>query len=114
MAKIVPKRSGLKFHLSAISRKAAYPIGPRQALYFILCGLHSGFRDCCIMYFTWVWLQSSGKKLLKHGKDIFLYEVELGKHHGYIPCPECIKAKRKPVRVKKCDCDEKFESDKVR
>lgn len=89
------------------------------------CGLHSGFKPCCIIFYVQVWCPSTQDlidfPLLSVGEDpdeivtaehiIFTnYREMLHKwsqanktHINYIPCPACFLA-RDFVTVKECDC----------
>lgn len=65
------------------------------------CGAHSGFRPCCVRFFTTAWgRMNHQERTVWHTK---VAEVYKGKTR-YIPCPTCLEKRRPAVRLKTCDC----------
>lgn len=59
----------------------------------VKCGIHSGFKNCCIIYYLTSWKKSIFiRKLSKSSKLV-----------GYVPCLRCEKTKRY-VQYKDCNC----------
>jgi len=82
------------------------------------CGLHSGFKECCIVF----WIQFYGRDYHNKEGDLIYFGTprwnsEAAKKYmdwletkgiscGYIPCPGCA-VRQDFVKVKKCDCRKK-------
>jgi hypothetical protein len=78
-----------------------------NAAHTIACGMHSGFPACCIRYFVQTaYLQDA--EFMEH-----MFAIEAAGTPGYIPCPECLRAKRF-VEVRGCDCRARLEAVIVR
>jgi hypothetical protein len=75
---------------------------PRGAIQAYRCGLHSGFRKCCIRYWVSTWAGSTGPRQLAHIYAWLKHESDGDFVHGYIPCPECIAERRPAVKVIPC------------
>ena len=59
----------------------------------VKCGMHSGIKDCCIVYYLTGWKKAMfSRKFSKSGNIV-----------GYIPCLEC-ERKKSYIKYKKCDC----------
>ena len=89
----------------------------------IECGIHSGFKDCCIIFWLTRYIKDYAcsaeyrrnfrKNPIqfstideKYNKKLSRYENK-NKFIGYVPCPECLKNK-KFVKVKNCECWKKI------
>jgi len=70
----------------------------------IKCGVHSGFKKCCIIFFITKWLH-----MIYCDEHISYYELmeqkskDLNTKIGYIPCPTCL-LNGDFVKVIKCEC----------
>lgn len=65
------------------------------------CGLHSGFRPCCVRFFTTKWHSMDPER--RAAWSVKAYEVYQGKTQ-YVPCPDCVEKRRPAVRLKTCQC----------
>ena len=65
------------------------------------CGAHSGFRPCCVKYFTGPWSRMGYEERTAWHNAV--YKVYKGTTQ-YIPCPDCLKKKRPAIHLKTCDC----------
>lgn len=74
----------------------------------IKCGHHSGFKPCCIAWYSTVW-----QTIIKHPRIRKTYirfirsSFPKDGHPGYIPCPKCT-LKRDFVKVEDCSCGERL------
>lgn len=73
--------------------------------YDIHCGKHSGFPNCCIIFFITQWAWMSSNKKQPHWDKM----NKLRNHPGYIPCPKCLR-NRDFIKVKLCpkNCQRKI------
>ncbi len=74
--------------------------GTRPAIlaWDIRCGLHSGFRPCCVAWFVTLWP-------LTYGSRVYRWYFQAAEHRrfGFIPCPLCLALDRH-VEVLDCRC----------
>ena len=68
----------------------------------IECGLHSNIPPCCIKYYI-------TKQIWRNGKEAALSNKLRQKNHnitfkGYVPCPNCVKKRRRFNKLHKCNC----------
>lgn len=100
------------FEISEKSKELAKSWGVTDELDLINinCGLHSGFPDCCIMFFVMIYSKLSIKR--SGYWDCHRY---MNLHHwNYIPCPHCALTGNR-VKVEKCNCRKiKREMEKMR
>lgn len=70
------------------------------------CGLHSGFRLCDVLFFTFVWIYMFPTILGDFYRKSF--RKKLGYSAGYVECPICcFIVKPKFITVKSCSCPKK-------
>lgn len=87
-----------------------------QLVRMVRCGLHSGFRPCCIAFFIKIWIRVTAQydpareKYHKAAQEIMdaYFDFELGygcadNLPGYVVCPACM-LKRRFVKVQPCAC----------
>jgi hypothetical protein len=82
-------------------KKYDLPPGP-QVIQEVHCGLHSGFPDCCILFFVTFWASAPDAV-----RDFYADLVSnlAVKRPGYIPCPRCLLG-GDFVEVKRCNRNE--------
>lgn len=74
----------------------------------IKCGHHSGFKPCCIAWYSTIWQVIIRYPEVRNEYIKFVKTGFAGKGHpGYIPCPKC-SIKEDFVKVKDCSCGEKL------
>lgn len=74
-----------------------------------ICGIHSGFPECCIEFFVNHWLKKGGGYDEEHRKFMEANHVSV----GYVPCPECIKNKTFIKKINRCTCGASFNYGRV-
>jgi hypothetical protein len=93
-------------------------LNPKHTLHDIECGLHSGFRWCDVLFFVTGWwaLRLYDSFFQTNHRTVVKYHELVKKNYPgsadaeYICCPVCVLLKRKPVKLKKCKCLEKFKA----
>ena len=78
----------------------------QEAKYNIVCGHHSGFKPCCIVWYTFIWspvrVKGYGNKQLNWICQKYFNAIPY--RFTYIPCPRCLYA-RKSIQMKYCTCN---------
>jgi len=74
-----------------------------HSLSYIICGLHSGFRLCDILWFAFAWAPFD----LWHTRYYKWYESRK-RTGGGVKCPLCAILGPIPVKTKRCDCTYKY------
>ncbi len=73
-----------------------------------ICGRHSGFRICDVLWYITGWHYAWRTK---DQEFIGWYNTQITKRYGslfmrpqYVPCPVCVLLKPRTRRLKKCGC----------
>lgn len=83
-----------------------FPLG--RTVLDIRCGLHSGMRPCCILWFVTVnrWISGTGTRRW-YFRLIDQQSARLGEqgklHFDHVPCPLCL-ARGRAVVLRDCEC----------
>ncbi len=99
--------------VSKAAQEFAKKVDREEHVVEINCGLHSGFPECCILFYVTFWASlftwsgdGSYRSAYAAGRYKLyrrMMEQIAGRWVGYIPCPACLLA-RKFVEPKECSC----------
>ncbi len=73
------------------------PLAKRNIYANVVCGWHSGFRPCCILFYLF-WIKLPTKV------HYFISNLHLLENFHYTPCPLCYCLNRKHLRPIPCSC----------
>jgi hypothetical protein len=89
----------------ALLRKIGERRPSDRTIYWVDCGLHSGFPACCVAFFVKTWaplkLSRRASKADRAATDAYSAALCQVGQDGYVPCPDCFRIRRF-VDVQEC------------